>query len=303
MTDEHTWFRASLPAHLLGILPDLEEERFGLHARECEPCAALLRGAESGRDDWWEGADHLGVALLERWSRSPDSFESADRALVETHLSTCESCRRDLVDLAGSPEPDIVPRPVPGRTPKIRARWLDWITGGMIGALATAAFAVVWPAMRGHAPVPIETTSPTLTESTPKGAPAPTPAPAGQASAPLAARLRSIRFTEFTSEMRSIEEDAPSPVRDVVIGPRDTVVMLRFESPGSDPKAPVRVVIRDPHGSPVFTGPLNGADFDADHVLALEMARFTPGLWQAILVAPGAPPDSARYSFRIRLGR
>lgn len=300
MSDLHARFRAQLAAHLLETLPEAEEARMRAHARECAECARLLEHAKREISNAWRGADHVPVGVLLRRSRDPASFSPEDRASIESHLRSCESCALDLQELSGTSSGVV---PLPSReqarilAPPRPTPWFDRLGGGLVGALATAAtLALMWPVLRPDAPSTVVTPAAPPPVVAPPATPP--PAPAAPAAQPRPT-LRSVLLAEFTDEMRTPRSGAPLAPVELVVGARDTTLLLRFEPPGD---GATRVVVRDPVGHALVSGTFPPSAFHGDKAFVLTRpGGFAGGLYVATLTASaGGEPATYRFQVRIR---
>ena len=148
---DHEWAVRQLSAYSIGMLPEEQTLRLEEHLRDCGDCRARLAPLKrlSPAD-----AGHLPASLIATWPRASRLLIGLERALVESHLRSCESCRATLA-FAGhaavlSPGPVSAPvRPAPRPAPRRTWGW----TLGLSGAAAAAAWLLmVHPALYPGAP-------------------------------------------------------------------------------------------------------------------------------------------------------
>jgi len=157
--DPHAWFRARLDASVLGLLSEAEERRFDEHAASCSRCAAILTAFRANLPEPDTDYRHLPPTLVARWDRRVPDLRGVERRLVREHLDSCDVCRRALTTLGFDPKLIEPARPVLELVPGRRLR--DWLTGGAIGALATAAAAtLIVPTLVHRVPTPMVAPAP-----------------------------------------------------------------------------------------------------------------------------------------------
>jgi hypothetical protein len=146
-THDHDWAVQQLTAYSVGMLPEAHTLRLEEHLRACEDCRARLAPLRAG-----SAADvgHLPASLIATWPRASRLLSGMERGLVESHLRSCEACRRTLA-FAGH-EPVLSPEAVaaPARTKRESTRRIAWSWAlGLSGAAAAAAawLLVVQPAL------------------------------------------------------------------------------------------------------------------------------------------------------------
>lgn len=289
MSNTHDWFRAHLPGHLLGVLPEEHSARLFEHASECERCGAMLTRLEGEAAEGWSETEHLPVGLLRAIAANERAVEPLEQRAAEHHLERCEECRRDVAELGGL-EPAIPGSSVPG----VRRHVPGWLLGGIAGAFATAAalLLVFKTGVPGFAPAPRE----------PRGAAAPAPADSGDIDdRPSMAPPRSTPVPSSVTVLR-LGGTLRSPSSDSVAWDVAADRPVRIELPLLEsPARTVRVELHGPQSNRIARRTLAGAALVESGFL-LPAGALAPGPHRLCVSwrASEGDSDHVEYTFTIR---
>jgi hypothetical protein len=288
-TLDHSGFRSRLAPALLGLLDERERAAFDAHAAACPACSALQEEALVRLPDWVADLGHVPLSALAEWAERPGSLTPLERALVESHLDSCDSCRGDAHELAPGLVEQGARRGVLRAAPA-SAWWA--ILGVAGGALATAAgFTIFAPR-----PLPVTLPSPAPVEPAPSVPTASAPSAREPAALPPG-RLAAVRELPARARGSVAERETLS----VDLSRQGRFLPVRVPELYLDAGAELVVVWRSPEAAPVVAH-LRYGDVRAPGALLLDLADAKAGIGVLELSAPAAGLVTSR-SWPVRLLR